>query len=353
MREKRSRASPAIPPHPLPLSQSERGESPNDVITTLAAIRENAKVQGGGGKKAWPSEDIYESFRDAAAELRGLIDQTQKRLAFEAEAARPAAETALRLLAVCDGVAAAYEAEKRDLAALDFDDLLIRARDLLLGPNGNELRNRLAAQIKLLLVDEFQDTDPLQVELLRALCDGRIAGGKLFLVGDYKQSIYRFRGADPEVFKQLRREIPRDGRLSLSRNFRSQPAVLDFINALFCSELRDNGEDGEEAEDYEPLVADRTIKSPPGRRSNFSGQSSRMKMKTLATQKFQTRRPRHKTRPRRWSNCGGWRPIGSPGGYGPCWTPARRSCGMKRRPLPVGRRPGRFVPATSPSCSAP
>ena len=74
----------------------------------------------------------------------------------------------------------------------------------------------------------------MQVELVEALCDGRAAGGKLFFVGDYKQSIYRFRGAEPHVFRRLRERDPAGGRLPLSLNFRSQPAVLDFVNALFC-----------------------------------------------------------------------------------------------------------------------
>ena len=56
-------------------------------------------------------------------------------------------------------------------------------------------------------------------------------------MGDKKQSIYRFRGADPDVFRELRQEIPAAGRLPLSLNFRSQPAVLEFINALFADEL--------------------------------------------------------------------------------------------------------------------
>ena len=77
----------------------------------------------------------------------------------------------------------------------------------------------------------------MQVELVRALCDGRVADGKLFFVGDYKQSIYRFRGADPHVFRRLRDEIPAAGRLPLTLNFRSQPAVIEFVNALFCKEM--------------------------------------------------------------------------------------------------------------------
>ena len=115
------------------------------------------------------------------------------------------------------------------------------------------MRKRLAAQTRLLLVDEFQDTDPLQVELVRALCDGRVADGKLFFVGDYKQSIYRFRGADPHVFRCLREEIPAAGRLPLTLNFRSQPAVMEFVNALFCNEM---------GPEYEPLEAHRQQLGP-------------------------------------------------------------------------------------------
>ncbi len=64
--------------------------------------------------------------------------------------------------------------------------------------------------------------------------------------GDAKQSIYRFRGAEPRVFAELRSELPEAGRLPLNLNFRSQPAILGFVNALF---------DGALGEDYEPLVA--------------------------------------------------------------------------------------------------
>ena len=143
----------------------------------------------------------------------------------------------LQLLAVARPVIEAYQRRKQELGLLDFDDLLIRADDLLAVAHNADLRRRVAAGIELLLVDEFQDTDPLQVSLVKALCGERLTRGKLFFVGDHKQSIYRFRGAEPRVFRQLREEMAADGRLPLSRNFRSQPAILHFVNALFESEL--------------------------------------------------------------------------------------------------------------------
>ena len=110
---------------------------------------------------------------------------------------------------------------------------------------------------RLLLVDECQDTDPVQVELVQALCGDQLQHGKLFFVGDYKQSIYRFRGADPNVFRKLQEGTPQPGRLPLTENFRSQPAILHFVNALFCEALSTGGHHGalqDEALKYEPLV---------------------------------------------------------------------------------------------------
>ena len=219
----------------------------------LAAVREAAKVQGGGTKKDWVNEDVYGQFRDAAKELRDAIDDVESRLRFDPAAARPAAALALQLLGLATDVAGHYDRRKGELGVLDFDDLLIRTRQLLVGPERGGLRKRLAAQIRLLLVDEFQDTDARQVEMLKSLCDNEHLRGKLFFVGDFKQSIYRFRGADPHVFQGLRGEIPEAGRLSLSWNFRSQPAVLDFINGLFGKEL---------GPDYEPLRPQRPQLGP-------------------------------------------------------------------------------------------
>lgn len=225
----------------------------NDPAADLTTVAENAKVQGGGSKKDWADEQQYEVFRDAAKAVREKIKKLEPLLSMDPEAMLRAAETALQLVRITADAAEAYAQRKQELAALDFNDLLILARELLVGPERADLRKQLASQIRLLLVDEFQDTDPVQVELVRALCGDELTRGKLFFVGDYKQSIYRFRGADPDVFRQLRQSIPEAGRLPLSLNFRSQPAILNFVNGLFAHAM---------GQEYEPLRAHRPQISP-------------------------------------------------------------------------------------------
>jgi ATP-dependent helicase/nuclease subunit A len=221
--------------------------SASAMCDTMQQLREATMLKGAGTKKDWPSDELYNKYKDAAVALRDTIDGLKNQISFDPNAARQAAETGLRLLSLADSVGQAYNAEKQNRNTLDFNDLLIHAKNLLVGEKRKNLRQRWAANLRLLLVDEFQDTDPLQVELVKALCDNEVTRGKLFFVGDFKQSIYRFRGADPRVFHNLRDEIPPEGRLPLSLNFRSQPAVLDFVNTLFCQEFLN----------YEPLRAHR------------------------------------------------------------------------------------------------
>jgi len=224
-----------------------------DPCGDLDRIVEQARVQGGGGKSVWDAEEIYNRVKDCAEVLRKLAGKLRESAVFDPHSALPAAEAGCQLLQITAPIAAAYDRRKRDLASLDFDDLLTHARVLLMDVLAPDVRRRLTSQIHLLLVDEFQDTDPVQVDLVRALCDGDVTGGKLFFVGDFKQSIYRFRRADPHVFRQLRGDIPPAGRLPLTLNFRSQPAILQFVNALFHDVVGD---------DYEPLRPYRSQLSP-------------------------------------------------------------------------------------------
>ncbi len=132
-----------------------------------------------------------------------------------------------------------------------FDGLLVRARDLL--RDHPRIREELKDRYKAILVDEFQDTDPLQYEILLWLCeersrraatwrDIRLAADKLFVVGDPKQSIYGFRGADIEAYlKVIQEVIEAQGgiRYPLTANFRSDARILDVVNGVFSNLIRE------------------------------------------------------------------------------------------------------------------
>ncbi len=203
--------------------------------TALKTLRGYVGVQTICTAKDWPSKEAFDAYRDACKRFRDALDKHTPK-PFSAAAAREAAELGLKLLDLAHAVVHEYERAKTRAGQLDFDDLLFHAYRLLTNPEHAALRQRLSADLRLLLVDEFQDTDRLQVELVKALC-GDVADGKLFFVGDMNQSIYRFRGAQPDVFLDLRNQIPEPGKLPLTQNFRSQPAVLNFVNALFHQSL--------------------------------------------------------------------------------------------------------------------
>ena len=208
--------------------------------STLQMLAENARVQGGGRPDTWPSADVYEAVKTALGVLRDDARKLIETLTINEDDLLLAADLSARSLRLAHQAADCYEAAKKSQGLLDFDDLLLRARDLL--RDRLDVRERVAAGIRLLMVDEFQDTDPVQADVVRMLCGDALTQGRLFLVGDAKQSIYRFRRADPGVFDRLRAEIPSQGRLPLSVNFRSQPAILNFVNHLFSAGMGDHYE---------------------------------------------------------------------------------------------------------------
>ncbi len=158
---------------------------------------------------------------------------------------------------------------KRSAALLDFDDLIFAARGLL--RDHDEVRRALASRYPYVLVDEFQDTDPLQTEIFWRLCgeppagastenwtDFQIRPGALFLVGDPKQAIYRFRGADVSAYVRARNAFlaqDRDSVLSISTNFRSCAPILAYVNERFEAVLSSDGQPG--FTPLDPFHADR------------------------------------------------------------------------------------------------
>jgi len=152
---------------------------------------------------------------------------------------------------------ARYAGRKRAARALDFDDLLVRARSLL--RSDAVLRAELRARLRALLVDEYQDVNVVQEEIFQLLAGERGEGPSPWLVavGDLKQSIYRFRGADVAVFRRVidcfgrldaGAEPPRARVLRLAQNHRSSPAVLELVNEVFSRCMQPLGD---EARGYE------------------------------------------------------------------------------------------------------
>jgi CRISPR-associated exonuclease Cas4 len=180
-----------------------------------------------------------------------------------------------------DEVLADYAAFKRAAAVLDFDDLLERARTLV--REHDAVRRALGLRYQHIFVDEFQDTDPIQAEILFLIAaqdraprwqDSLLRAGALFMVGDPKQSIYRFRGADVGSYGEARAAIARrwpENIVQITANFRSRPAILTHINRCFAAPLSGEGQPGYVAlaatidpPDHDlPCAAKITVSVPP------------------------------------------------------------------------------------------
>ena len=160
---------------------------------------------------------------------------------------------------------AAYELLKAKAGRLDFLDLLIKARDLI--RDSPAVRSELQRRISHFFVDEFQDTDPLQAEILLLLAADdpgqtdwravRPVPGKLFLVGDPKQSIYRFRRADVALYEEVKERLGHVGAevLHLSTSFRSPPSIQSFVNLAFAPAMAVDTEGSQAG--YVPLESSR------------------------------------------------------------------------------------------------
>jgi ATP-dependent exoDNAse (exonuclease V) beta subunit len=147
-----------------------------------------------------------------------------------------------------DELVGAFDEFKRNAAVLDFDDILIRTRNLL--RSEERVHEEVAARYRRILVDEYQDTDPIQSEILFLISsepisadswDGRrLRPGALFMVGDPKQAIYRFRRADLKSYLRARSAIEAQfpgNVLQISTNFRSGKRILEHVDRIFAERL--------------------------------------------------------------------------------------------------------------------
>lgn len=188
-------------------------------------------------------KNLNKKLRPALDEIHAQVEAVRKALvAREAARQRPAIISFLRLFDQ------EYSRLKQLEGKLDFTDQLFLTRKLLRDhPLITREYQRLFAYI---MVDEFQDTNSLQWEIIQLLCGERSQEGRLFLVGDLKQSIYRFRGAEVEIMTGLAdtKFGPNGQVLVLAKNYRTKPAVAAVINHL-CHRIF-----ASEAFPYHPLV---------------------------------------------------------------------------------------------------
>ncbi|HVN50252.1 MAG TPA: UvrD-helicase domain-containing protein, partial [Acidimicrobiales bacterium] len=229
-------------------------------VLELLAGRPPIAAKGLGRKDQWDGH--VESVRDALADAQFAADEVVERVVQASLAG---------LLVGLGRLTLSSADERRREGCLEFHDLLVQARTLL--RTHPEVRAQLHASYTHLLVDEFQDTDPIQLELaVRIASDGPPGGdesvdwrqwevprGRLFFVGDPKQAIYRFRRADIGVFLDARGRYA-DEPVQLTRNHRSRPAVVAWVNEVF-RELMGDGSDGSQPA-YAELVAHRAEDHP-------------------------------------------------------------------------------------------
>ena len=212
-------------------------------------------------------------------EIKDLIDAVSDSLVRVLEAVSDGVLDQLMRLTATEVINAA--AERKRNGGLEFHDLLVLARQML--RDQPEVRRSLHDRYRHVLLDEFQDTDPIQIELASLIAatpsdeqpgrwqDLQIDGGRLFFVGDPKQSIYRFRRADIKLFLEARDTFSarRAGAVRLDTNFRTVPPIIDWVNGLFSEAMPEEIADAQPR--YEPLHAGRALDSGADHRPTVLG----------------------------------------------------------------------------------
>jgi ATP-dependent helicase/nuclease subunit A len=195
------------------------------------------------------------SLPERLVDLSALASKGARAASFE-QARRAVERAALEELAAHDRellqellerFAAEYAAAKQRESVVDFEDLQLAARDLL--RDDDAVREETQLRFRMVMLDEFQDTNRLQCELIDLVAHSDLT--EVFTVGDEFQSIYGFRHADLEVFRERRAQA--QSLLALTRNYRSRPQVLAAVNHLFGDAFGD---------DYQPLAASAEFPDP-------------------------------------------------------------------------------------------
>jgi ATP-dependent helicase/nuclease subunit A len=197
----------------------------------VVELAEQPKAGSAGGPKGKDLRAAIKCVREAAEDF---VKDVPVALT---DADEHAAQLLTALLGLIDKSVERYEAAKGVAQKIDYNDLIGRTHALVTHPESSA-RRHLSEKIRALLVDEFQDTNRIQSELLASICGSK---ARLFLIGDDKQSIYKFQGADVSTFNYWKDAMATgthgltgdSDRLDLSYSFRSHPSIVEFVNRFF------------------------------------------------------------------------------------------------------------------------
>lgn len=205
------------------------GEKQN--AKTILGHLEGLQAKVGAARKAnWRSDEVYEDLSKVQEMVKKFAAKACNWPELDPVLDREAAALSCALYAVYGAAATAWDAAKASRNVLDFDAMIQRARDVL--RENAAVRARVAGSLRHVLMDEFQDTDAVQLEIALYL-HAEPGGPDFFFVGDPKQSIYNFRGAEVEIFGEQRGRALEQ--VALQANFRTVPGVVGFVNAMFAS----------------------------------------------------------------------------------------------------------------------
>ena len=233
----------------VPLNFADPGTAEVDTLISLFLFGEKAKVPFGAKIDGFPTKDVRTANPDMMAQLNELMARVE--IGRELRNSLYSAEKSLALHNFANVFLAEYQRRKDQRGWLDFDDLISRACALLTDPAVAQwVLFRLDGGIDHILVDEAQDTSPQQWQIIELLTQEFSAGQgardttarTVFVVGDTKQSIYSFQGADPREFEKMRQHFTNSlaavgetlHERALEHSFRSSSAILELVDATFA-----------------------------------------------------------------------------------------------------------------------
>jgi ATP-dependent exoDNAse (exonuclease V) beta subunit len=270
-------------------SQFRTQTTSNEQLITLKMLRKDCRMVAASQK--WKEDGRNVRLQEAFSHLKLLYDQYLPSFEVQEGLEKSGFTIQQALAELFLWVYDLYQQEKASRRVLDFDDLQERARSLLENP---QVHPRLSHRYDYIMVDEFQDTNQLQWDIIKKLgmAENTLSQNKFCIVGDEKQSIYMFRGAEVAVFGDVRRELQqanvehdvlsaplkipplgeipesqenqKKGELIMAENFRSTPALIFFFNALF-SRIFLPSFDSDRFYDvpHQELIAGRKASPPP------------------------------------------------------------------------------------------